>query len=98
MYLGLIVLTTSEKCMCQFSIPFAGDALSLTKRANGEITRIGGVFRGDANSGIFRAKTPIGSVEGTYEVAGQEISLTISKKPFLLSCKRIEKELRGVIR
>ena len=84
--------------MCKFSIPFSGDAESLTQRARQEITQMSGAFNGDASQGNFRAKTPLGFIEGSYEVLGQHIALSIHKKPFLLSCKRIEKELTEVMR
>jgi hypothetical protein len=84
--------------MCQFSIPFSGDAESLIKRAKQEIERSGGAFGGDTSNGTFQAKTPIGSIRGTYQVTGQEIALSITKKPLLLSCSRIQKELNSVLR
>lgn len=83
--------------MCQFNIPFSGDAESLLRRAKQEIEKSGGTFGGDASRGEFQAKTPIGSIQGSYEIAGQEIALTITKKPLLLSCNRIEKELTSVM-
>ena len=83
--------------MCQFSIPFAGDPESLMKRAKQEIENAGGAFNGDLNHGSFQAKTPLGSIHGSFQVSGQAISLAIIKKPFLLSCKRIEKELSEVM-
>ena len=83
--------------MCQFSIPFSGDPGSLVERARQEIERAGGAFNGDSTQGGFHVKTALGSIHGSYQVAGQEISLAIIKKPFLLSCKRIEKELSGVM-
>jgi hypothetical protein len=79
--------------MCEFSIPFSGDPESLMKRARQEIERAGGVFNGDFTQGNFEAKTPLGSIHGSYQIAGQEIFLAIIKKPFLLSCKRIEQAL-----
>jgi hypothetical protein len=84
--------------MCQFSIPYSGDSESLLQRARHEIERAGGALNGNAMQGNFQAKTPIGSIQGTYQFAGEEIVLSILKKPLLLSCKRIEKELRGVMR
>lgn len=83
--------------MCQFRIPFSGDAESLMVRARQEIVRAGGAFDGNAMQGSFRAKTPLGSIEGSYQVVGEEISLVINKKPFLLSCNRIQKELTEVM-
>jgi len=84
--------------MCQFRLPITGDATSLLQRAKQEITASGGVFDGDNEAGIFHAKTPIGSIEGTYQVEANEIALNITKKPFLLSCNRIKKELTSVMK
>ncbi|GEO08337.1 hypothetical protein [Segetibacter aerophilus] len=83
--------------MCQFSIAFSGDAESLIKRAKQQIEQAGGSLLGDATQGSFQGQTPIGSIEGSYNVEGQKISLNITKKPFLLSCSRIEKELSAVM-
>jgi len=84
--------------MCQFSLPFSGDPQGLLQRAKSEIERSGGIFSGDDQQGNFRAKTPIGSIEGVYQINGEEIALNITKKPLLLSCRKIEKELRSVMR
>lgn len=84
--------------MCQFSIPFSGDPENLFKRANQEIEKSGGAFNGDSAQGSFEVKTPLGSIEGSYQISGQQISFAILKKPFLLSCSRIEKELMEVMR
>ena len=83
--------------MCQFTIPFTADKESLINRAKQEIERAGGILQGDSSQGNFRAKTPIGSIEGTYQIEEQQIQLIISKKPFLLSCNRIQKELTGIM-
>ena len=83
--------------MCQFNLSFSGDVESLLKRAKQEIERAGGNLEGDFTQGSFKAKTPIGSVSGSYEIEGQQISLAIAKKPMLISCKRIEKELTSVM-
>jgi hypothetical protein len=84
--------------MCQFNISFSTDAESLTSRAKQEIARAGGALTGDSTQGNFSLNTPIGSIEGNYLIDGQVISISITKKPFLLSCQRIEKELIGVMR
>lgn len=83
--------------MCQFTIPFSNSSENLTNRAKQEIERAGGSFNGDASQGSFEVKTALGAVGGSYQVTGQEISMFIAKKPFLISCKRIEKELREVM-
>jgi hypothetical protein len=83
--------------MCQFNIAFSGDAESLIKRAKLEIQKAGGNLVGDATQGNFEGKTPIGAIEGSYRVEGQQISFNITDKPFFLSCSKIEKELTAVM-
>lgn len=83
--------------MCQFSIPFSNDAESLIQRAKQQIEKAGGTFTGDSSQGNFEASTPIGAIVGSYQIEGQEIALSITKKPFLLSCSKIEKELTAVM-
>lgn len=83
--------------MCQFNIQFSGDAESLIRRARQELSKAGGAFNGDSTQGNFEVKTPLGSIEGSYVMAGQEISINITDKPFFISCKRIQKELTGVM-
>ena len=83
--------------MCNFKIPFSGDAKALISRAKREIESAGGMLSGDENFGEFMGKSPIGSIGGSYSIVGNELIININKKPLLLSCKRIEKELRGVM-
>ena len=84
--------------MCQFNIPFTGSPDSLVQRARKEIQAAGGSFSGDESQGGFQAKTPLGSIQGTYRVLDQQIALAITKKPFLISCSRIQKQLEQVMR
>ncbi len=83
--------------MCTFTIPFEEDAEMLIKRAKIEITRAGGSLMGNALEGDFQASTPIGSIKGSYQIEGKNISIAVTKKPFLLSCKRIQKELTVIM-
>lgn len=83
--------------MCQFNISFSGQADSLITRAKQEIERSGGSLDGNAMHGQFQAKSPIGSIRGCYNIEGQQISLSITKKPMLISCSRIERELTSVM-
>jgi hypothetical protein len=84
--------------MCQFSFSFSGSSEALTGRARHAIEDGGGTFAGDVSGGNFKARTGIGSIQGSYEIAGQQIILTITKKPLLLTCSRIEKELTSMLR
>ena len=84
--------------MCRFNFPFSGASDSLMSRAKTAIENAGGAFNGNETNGTFKVKTPLGNVGGEYGIVEQEISIYVSNKPFLLSCKRIEKELSKVMR
>ena len=84
--------------MCRFNFPFSGASDSLMSRAKTAIENAGGAFNGNETNGTFQVKTPLGIVGGEYGIVEHEISIYVSNKPFLLSCKRIEKELSKVMR
>lgn len=82
---------------CDFSIDFTGGSDVLIGRARDAINNAGGMFNGDPQSGNFSLSTPIGKIAGDYQVNGQTIAFSITDKPFLLGCGRIEDELRKYI-
>lgn len=82
---------------CNISINFNGSSEVLIGQAEQAITGVGGTFSGDQLSGNFTISSPIGKVSGNYSVEDQTFSIAITDKPFLLSCNRIEDELRKYI-
>jgi hypothetical protein len=79
---------------CKISIPFSGSAQDLINHAASGIRSAGGEFTGDVFAGDFSMNTPIGSVKGSYNISGEQINIEIAQKPMLVSCQRIEEELR----
>lgn len=79
---------------CEFAINFPGTAEELVARAEKAIAQAGGTFNGTAQAGSFKISTMLGSVEGSYTVAEPKINISIEDKPFLVSCSKIEDELR----
>ncbi|MBC7383410.1 MAG: hypothetical protein H7296_10550 [Bacteroidia bacterium] len=83
---------------CSFSIEFNGDANSLITKVSEAINGAGGVFNGDTSSGNFSTPTPLGEIIGNYMLNDSSpIHITISKKPFLVSCKAIEGKLNDYL-
>ena len=82
---------------CNIHINFNGDSEELVRQAEQAIAGVGGTFSGDQLSGNFTISSPIGKVKGNYAVEDQTFSIAITDKPFLLSCNRIEDELRKYI-
>ena len=83
--------------MCTFSIPFTGDAESILAKAKAAIESQNGDFTGDANSGNFEVSVFANSIKGHYNVSGNNLNLTITDKPFLISCSTIESLLKSRI-
>jgi hypothetical protein len=80
---------------CNFSIPFSSSPEDLSLQAQKAIMASGGTFQGDATAGAFGVSTPLGDIRGNYVIQQQTIMVTITTKPFLVSCGMIEKQLRG---
>jgi hypothetical protein len=79
---------------CNFSIAFAGNAADLVTKTRESITKAGGKFDGDATGGSVFMATPVGDVEGSYTIAGQNLDIEITKKPMFVPCNLIESELK----
>jgi hypothetical protein len=71
------------------SVP-SGTAQDAFLRVQAAIVGHGGAMNGDATKGDFTVPTPFGSVAGAYAVDGLYVTITITQKPFLLSCAAIE--------
>ena len=80
---------------CNFSIPFSGEAGIILEKAKAAIEGQQGVFTGDSNSGNFEVTVFGNMIRGTYLVIGQDLDITITKKPFIIPCSTIEGLLRS---
>lgn len=80
---------------CSFSIPLNIPAGQVAQKARTAIMNAGGSFNGDAASGNFDVSTPLGAIRGSYVIQEPTMYVTISSKPFLVSCSLIEKQLHG---
>jgi hypothetical protein len=83
---------------CNISIDFHGDPDQLIRSAEHAISGAGGSFSGTNSDGKFAINSPLGKISGTYTVLGQSFNISITDKPFLVSCNRIEEELRKQIK
>jgi hypothetical protein len=80
---------------CNFSTHLQVSADEVAQRARTAILNAGGSFSGNAASGNFDVSTPLGAIRGSYVIQHPVIYVTISSKPFLVSCSLIEKQLKG---
>lgn len=80
----------------QFTISYPGDKASLITKIKGAIGNKG-QFNGNEQLGSFEGSTPIGSFEGSYTINGDSITVTIDKKPFLVSHGKIKEEFEKAL-
>jgi hypothetical protein len=79
---------------CSFKIELRKNAGEVVDMARQAIIGAGGKFSGDEGTGEFSLSAGIGSINGNYAVEQGSMKIIISKKPLVLSCGRIEKEVR----
>ena len=80
---------------CTFTVPFNGDAEIILGKARRLVEKQGGLFDGDINSGSFSLSVFGNSIAGSYSVSGNELSMVVSEKPFMVPCSMIENMLRS---
>ncbi|MBS1495893.1 MAG: hypothetical protein JSU03_09795 [Bacteroidetes bacterium] len=79
---------------CNFNIPFAGSATIILQKAKTAVESQGGNFTGDESAGNFNVSIFGNLIVGSYSVAGQQLNLLISEKPFMIPCSTIESFLK----
>lgn len=83
---------------CNYQFPFDCTSEELYSKMKALIEQKGGSIHGDAVQGTISFDVPIfGNINGIYSIANQEISIEILEKPFLVSCKKIESEIRNAL-
>jgi len=75
---------------CTFTITFQGSAADFVAGAKTKVEANNGTFDGDTSSGTFDVPTPVGHISGDYTIDGQQITINIAQKPFIISCNAIE--------
>jgi hypothetical protein len=73
-----------------FSINTNKDPETLVQEAKEVAEENNATFRGDTNSGSFSGR----GVEGSYEVEGRTVTVTITDKPTLASWSKVESKVK----
>ena len=81
----------------QFTFNYPGDKEKLLFKIKNAIGNKGSLI-GNEQQGNFKGSTPIGSFEGDYTINGNDIVVTIHKKPFLVSNSRIRDEFEKALK
>lgn len=82
---------------CNFSIPISNDPEQVLNKARSAVQGQGGNFEGDTESGKFDVSVFGNKIVGFYRVTDSALSITITDKPFMISCGMIESYLKGQI-
>jgi hypothetical protein len=80
--------------MCNFSITFTGTADDLFSKLQTQIQNAGGKITDDPASGSFSVPA-LGTISGTYTIAGQTLDIVITHRPIVISCGQIENFVKG---
>jgi hypothetical protein len=81
----------------QFTVNYPGDKGELLAKIKSTVGDKG-KLAGDETQGNFEGSTPIGKFEGSYRIEGDQITITIDKKPFLVSNSRIKEEFEKALK
>ncbi|MGH2666514.1 hypothetical protein [Flavobacterium sp.] len=78
---------------CKIEINYPQPKDEAVQKLKDAVMGNGGTFEGNVSKGHFKVPTPIGSFEIEYTIDGDLITIIVLKKPFVISCERIEKEI-----
>ncbi len=79
---------------CSFKFILQTDPAETIEKVKAKIEQEGGTFNGDETEGTFSLPTPVGVIEGNYQVTVDELTIDITKKPAFLPCSMLEGELK----
>ena len=79
---------------CSFKFKIEVDPADTIKKVKAKIEQEDGTFNGDENEGNFSLPTPVGVIEGSYQLNEDELKIDITKKPAFLPCSMLEGELK----
>lgn len=84
-----------SKTKCSFNYNFSVPPAELVNGIRSGIEGNGGSFNGNDQSGSFDVKIKglPKHLEGNYQINGNTITVNITKKPVVASCKRIQDEI-----
>ncbi len=81
--------------MCCFSIEYPKPKDEMIEQLKSAVeAQTDGLFQGDTSAGEFSFSAKGFELSGDYKINGDNVSVSIIKKPWLLSCRKIESEIR----
>jgi hypothetical protein len=80
---------------CNFSIGIPGNASDIVTKIQSQIQNQGGSFNGNESGGSFNVKVLGSTIAGAYTIAGSQMNVEITDKPFFIGCGQIESFLKS---
>ncbi|MES2454193.1 MAG: hypothetical protein V4594_01575 [Bacteroidota bacterium] len=81
--------------MCNFSIEYPKPKDEMVSQLKAAIeSQTNGIYQGDTSAGSFSFTAKGFDLAGNYSISGDTVAVNITKKPWLLSCSKIESEIR----
>lgn len=81
----------------QFTVSYPGNKADLINKIRSTVGDKGNLA-GNEQHGNFEGDTPLGKFEGSYAIEGDDITITIHKKPFLVPTSLIKDEFEKALR
>lgn len=82
---------------CNFTFEYTKPKTEMVSKLEAAILGQHGSFQGDETSGVFSFSAVGLSFRGNYLIRGDQISVEVTDKPFLVSCSKIESEIKKYI-
>ena len=83
--------------MCNFSIPITSSVASIISQAESAIIADGGTFTPTENGGAFTVPIPFGEIDGNFNIISGSANVTITDKPWFVSCGKLENQLTAYL-
>lgn len=79
---------------CKITIIYPHPKEEAVEKLKTAVLNNGGRFSGDTTEGHLSVDTPLGFFEARYFIKDDTIDIDVLRKPFIISCKRIEEEIK----
>ena len=79
---------------CAFIINYPHPKEAAIQKLMTAVIERAGIFKWDSTQGYLKVNTRVGVFEVKYTIHKDDITVSVLKKPVLISWKRIEKEVR----
>lgn len=77
-----------------FTVEIREELTTVIQNVRARIQDSNGSFNGNTNSGTFSGNTPVGRIKGMYTVNSDTATITITDRPIMAPCGKIQSKIR----